>query len=96
MQEVALLHEPRWQLSSEGWHMIVGNRSVARIVADFSASHPQYKWLSIIDGHDYPDHGWHAVDFETLEMAKYDLEQWWYYMCRGVAYRPEIHEQPDD
>lgn len=91
MDNTKFLHEPRWQLSCEGWHMIVGNQSVAQIIPNFCKRLPQYKWLSIIDGPDYPNHGWHAVDFETLEMAKYDLEQWWRYMCLGERYEPEKH-----
>ena len=29
---------------------------------------------------------WHAVDFERLDIAQHDLEQWWEHRCRGVAY----------
>jgi hypothetical protein len=49
---------------------------------------PQYKWLSFIDGRDYPDHGWNAVNFETLDVAKEDIEQWWRHMCRDERYYP--------
>jgi formylglycine-generating enzyme required for sulfatase activity len=38
---------------------------------------------------DYADSPWHAVDFRTLAIAKYDIEQWWLHFCRGEAYRTD-------
>ncbi len=52
---------------------MIGNRSVARLIPNSDERFPQYHWLSVIDGDEFPDHGWHAVDFETLEIAQYNL-----------------------
>jgi len=54
---------------------------------NFDPNCSRYRWLSVIDG-DYESYGWHAVDFETQNAAKYDIEQWWSHMCRGEAFRP--------
>jgi hypothetical protein len=32
MTEVLFLHTPRWQPDGDEWHLIVGNRSVARLI----------------------------------------------------------------
>jgi hypothetical protein len=88
MNDVRLLHTPKWQLCGVNWHLIVGNHSVAKIKPNFDRHFLRYEWVSIIDCKNYIDHGWDAVDFETLEMAKYDIEQWWHHMCRGEAFRP--------
>ena len=94
MNDVKLLHTPQWHLCGADWHMIVGNRSVATIIPNFDRRSPRFRWLSILDdeyicpGTDPTFHSWHAVDFETLEIAKYDIEQWWEHMCRGVEYTP--------
>jgi hypothetical protein len=88
MNKVSLLHAPQWTLVGTQWHLIVGNRSVAKLIPNSDRTFPQYHWLSVIEYEEYPDHGWHAVDFETLEIAKHDLEQWWAHMCKGEAYRP--------
>jgi hypothetical protein len=86
MNEVKSLHVPMWQLSGTEWHLIVGNRSVAKVVPNFDRNCSRHRWLSVIDG-DYDAHGWHAVDFETVDTAKHDIEQWWSHMCRGEAFR---------
>jgi len=88
MNKVSLLHAPQWNLVGTEWHLIVGNRTVARLIPNSDHNFPQYHWLSLIGDHEYPDHGWHVVDFETLEIAKSDIEQWWAHMCRGEVYRP--------
>lgn len=88
MNDIRLLHTPQWQLSGTDWLFVVGNQTVAKLVPNFDKDRPRCKWLSIIDFPDYPDHGWHAVDFATLESAKADIEQWWQQMCRGEAFRP--------
>src|SRR5258708_5614986 len=88
MNDIKLLHKPQWTLVGTDWHMIIGNRSVAHLIPVFSPHVPQYKWLSVIEYREYNDHGWHAVDFETLDIAKYDIEQWWFHMCRGEKFRP--------
>jgi hypothetical protein len=88
MNEAQLLHEPRWALAGTEWHLVVGNRSVAKIVPNFCVRLGKAKWLSVIDASEYPDHGWHAVDFESLESAKYDIEQWWRHMRRGERFDP--------
>jgi hypothetical protein len=49
---------------------------------------PAAKWISVIEHNDYAEHGWHAVDFETLDAGKFDLEQWWADMCQGEAFTP--------
>jgi hypothetical protein len=87
MNDIKLLHAPTWRLCGTEWHLIVGNRSVAKLIPNFCAKFPQCEWISVID-EDYNSYGWDAVDFETLEIAKYDIEQWWAHMCRGVAFSP--------
>jgi len=72
MNDVRLLHTPQWQLDGDEWLMIVGNRTVAKIIANEDANFPHIHWLSVIDSHEFPDYGWHAVDFETLDVAQYD------------------------
>ena len=94
--DVRLIHPPTWQLDGDEWHMIVGNRSVAKIVPNECAMFPRVHWLSVIESHEYPDHGWHAVDFETLETAKYGLEQWWEHMCRGEEFDPNREEEEEE
>ena len=79
---------PMWQVSGTDWHLMVEGRSVAQLIPNFDPDCPQYKWLSVIEGHEFNDHGWHAVDFETLEIAKSDIEQWWLHLCRGEVFRP--------
>ena len=63
--------------------MVIGNRSVARVIPIFDVVLPKYKWLSVIDCDEFDGLRWSEVDFETLEIAKYDIEQWWVHMCRG-------------
>ena len=94
MIEVLARYTPQWIEDNDGsWHLIIGNRSVARIIANppddrWPKNWPQYQWLSLVDYKEFDDDGWHAVDFVTLEMARYDIEQWWLHMCRGESYRP--------
>ena len=88
MNTVTLLHTPQWTPVEDEWHLIVGNRSVAKLIPNSDRKFPQYNWLSVIEDPEYPDHGWHAVDFETLEIAKHDIEQWWEHMCRGETFTP--------
>jgi hypothetical protein len=93
MTAIAATQAPRWIQDGPDWHLVIGNRSVARIVPnppeDWWPKHwPQYQWLSLLDYKEFGADGWHAVDFETLEMAQYDIEQWWLHMCRGESYRP--------
>ncbi len=88
MTDVQILHAPQWQLVGDEWHMIAGNRSVARLLPNNEPQFPQYHWISVIEYEEFPAHGWHAVDFETLEIAQYDIGQWWLHMCRGETYRP--------
>jgi hypothetical protein len=88
-------HKPQWRLLDPHWVMIVGNREVARLVPNRDANFPSVKWLSLIHP-DFEDHGWHAVDFTTLAIAQADLEQWWFHMLRGEAYRPSADPQPHD
>ena len=35
MNDIRLLHTPRWQFSGTEWHLMVGNRSVAKIIHNF-------------------------------------------------------------
>jgi hypothetical protein len=100
MTEITQLHNPEWRPVDAEWHMLVGNRSVARLVpipVESRGPLPWANWLSLIDadGADYEDHGWHAVDFATLADGQRDLEQWWFHMCRGEKYRPDTGETRD-
>jgi hypothetical protein len=95
MQNVDLHNTPKWTQVGEDWHMLIGNKSVARLTPVSEENFPHIHWLSIMDSDDYEDHGWHAVDFETLEIAMYDIEQWWQHMCIGEAFDPEIHCEDD-
>jgi hypothetical protein len=89
MTEIIPLRQPRWQQDGADWIMIVGNRMMAALVPNSCDLYPQYHWLScFVGGDEYPDHGWDNVDFETLDGAKYDIEQWWRHVLRGEAYRP--------
>lgn len=78
--------DPEWRKVDTDWHFLVHNNRVAKLspVVDGNSR----RWLSEIDPH-LPDHGWHAVDFQTLDNGKYAMEQWHQYMARGIAYRPE-------
>jgi hypothetical protein len=81
---------PQWREVDNEWHMLIGNESVAKLTPNSDAERfPQYKWVSLITTDDYPDHGWHAVDFETLAVGQSDLEQWWHHARQGEAYDPE-------
>jgi hypothetical protein len=83
------LYDPEWRLVGADWHMMVGNRTVAALTPVSSEICPEYSWLSaFVGGEDFPDHGWDNVDFETLDGARHDLEQWWRHMLRGEQYRP--------
>ena len=73
--------------------MVVGNEPVAKLIPISDEQFPQYQWLSLIVTADYPEHGWHAVDFATLESAQHTLEQWWDHALRGEAYRPDGPEK---
>ena len=86
MNDVTLLHTPRWQLDGDEWLMIVGNRTVAKIIPNQHPPIPWVQWLTVIESHEFPDHGWHAVDFEALEDAQSVLENWWAYMCRDMVF----------
>ena len=93
MENVELLYKLQWNAVGDEWHLVVGNKSVARIIPNSCKWYPRIQWLSIIeDG--YEDHGWHAVDFEELYIAKYDLEQWWHAMCVGESFSPKENEPP--
>jgi hypothetical protein len=89
MTDMIPLHQPKWQLDGADWIMIVGNRVVAVLVPYCNPGHSPY-WLSRFVGgeEDYPNYGWENVDFETLDGAKSDIEQWWWHMLRGEKYRP--------
>jgi len=89
MTEIIPLHTPIWQYDGTEWHLIVGNRSVARLVTNETPVFPDIKWLSVIDDEYLDvDHGWHAVDFAELETAQFDIEQWWLHVCRGEMFAP--------
>lgn len=90
MNNFALRHTPQWNIVGNEWHMIVGNRHVATLRPNFCTRLSEYKWLALIDD-EFEDYGWHATDCETLAIAKFDLEQWWFHMCRGEAYQPDLH-----
>ncbi len=77
--------EPQWHLVGTEWHMVIGNRSVAKLSPNFAKRRPQYKWLSVLDD-EFSDEPWHAVEFGGLEIARDHIEQWWHHMCRGEAF----------
>jgi hypothetical protein len=54
------------------WHLLLGNESVAQILPNKWDGTPC--WLTAI--WDYPDYGWHAVDFFELDEAKVALTRW--------------------
>jgi hypothetical protein len=83
-----LLHKAKWRLVDTDWHMIIGNRTVAVLMANADTLFPRYRWLSRIICDSIDDFGWDGVDFERLDIAQADLEQWWKHACRGEAYRP--------
>jgi hypothetical protein len=84
----SIISFPTCRQSGETWHLLVGNESVARIIPnkdDLGLFGPIDAdiWLTIIE--DYPDYGWHAVDFADLEHAKALLMTWWVqYASRGA------------
>jgi hypothetical protein len=89
LDNIVLSHKPQWRLDGDDWCMIVGNRTVAVLVPNSCRILPQFHWLSrYVGANEYPDYGWDSVDFETLEIGQFDLEQWWFHMLRGEVYRP--------
>jgi hypothetical protein len=88
MNDVSLLHVPRWQLVETDWHLMIGNRTLAVLIPNSDTRFPRYKWLSRITCGDCEACGWDSIDFETLESAEHDIEQWWLHARRGKAYRP--------
>ena len=92
MPTLEQLHKPRWQQDGENWLMIVGNRAVAALIPNSDEQFPHYKWLSLILAESpIDDYGWCSVDFTSLEIGQYDLEQWWHYASRGERYNPRLH-----
>jgi hypothetical protein len=64
----------------------VGNRSVAKVIPNFDPNSSWHRRLSVIEDADFDDRGWHAVDFERLDVAKVDIEHWWLRMCQGETF----------
>ena len=92
MTKIEQLHKPRWQPDDENWLMIVGNRAVAVIIPNSDERFPHYKWLSeILSDSPYAEYGWSAVDFSSLAIAQYEIEQWWHHASRGLRYDPQLH-----
>ena len=91
MNDIICLHKPQWNLVGVEWHMIVGNRLAAKVVPNFCCFFPQYKWLTLVEYKEFDDHGLDAVDFGDLVSAKFALEMWWRFLCRGEQYIPELH-----
>ena len=92
MTNIEQLHQPRWQPDGENWLMLVGNRAVAALIPNSDDMFPHYRWLSVILAESpFDDHGWCSVDFTTLEIAQYDIEQWWHHAARGERYDPRLH-----
>ena len=92
-QEPSAEIAPQWRQADNNWEMVVGERTVAALIPISDAQFPQYNWLSFIVSDDYPEHGWHAVDFGTLADGQHVLEQWWHHARKGEAYRPEVHDK---
>ncbi len=89
MKDTLILHQPKWEFDGTNWHMLVGNRCAAHLAPTGNCKHlPWAKWVSFIEFEEFEDHGWHAVDFGSLAEAQHDLEEWWFHMCQGEAYRP--------
>jgi hypothetical protein len=87
LNDVRLLHKPRWQLVDRFWEMIAGNRTVAVLIpVKFRPWVPRFRWLTRILCDELPDYCWDNVDC-TLEGGQELLEQWWRHACRGEAYR---------
>jgi hypothetical protein len=90
MVEIAALHRPHWQQDGENWLMIVGNPAVAALIPNSDEQFPHYKWLSLIFAESlFDDYGRCSVDFTSLEIAQYDIEQWWHHASRGEP--PRLH-----
>ena len=90
MQNVDLLHTPKWTQVGEDWQLLVRNKSVALLIPVSEEKFPHIHWVSVL--YYYDDLDWHTVDFETLESAMCDTEQWWLDMCRGL--RPPRPPKP--
>ena len=89
MSNIQQLQKPHWQQDGDNWLMIFGNHAVAAIIPNADERLPHVQWLSLILAESpFDDHGWNAVDFTSLDIAQYDLEQWWHHASRGVPYNP--------
>jgi hypothetical protein len=77
-------HLPVWQDEAGTSLLIVGNRTVARIIPNSNPGWPQYNWLTVIEREfDTLSPSWHAVDFGDLETARHHILQWWLHRRRG-------------
>ncbi|MGP0092319.1 MAG: hypothetical protein ACLPKB_20515 [Xanthobacteraceae bacterium] len=76
-----MIHLPVWRQDGDTWHLLIGNESVAQIIPSedtngIYGTPGALAWLSVISD-EYPDYGWHAVDFPELDHAKALLTTWW-------------------
>ncbi len=90
MNNVTQLYRPQWNLCGNEWHLVSGNKLVAKLVPNFCEMFPKYKWISVIEP-EFESFGWHAVDFQSLDAGKFDLEHWWLFLCQGERYEPHTH-----
>ena len=90
MTNIEQLHQPSLAAGRRNWLMLVGNRAVAALIPNSDDMFPHYRWLSVILAESpFDDHGWCSVDFTTLKIAQYDIEQWWHHAARGERYDPQ-------
>ena len=69
-----MTHQIIWREVDRVWHLLSGNESVAQILPNERDGDGSPCWLTAI--WDYPDYGWHAVDFFELAEAKAALTRW--------------------
>jgi hypothetical protein len=83
---------PQWREVDGAWEMNVNGKVMASVGPIANGETPEREWHSLIVTNDVPDYGWHHIDFQTLDEAKFHIEQWWEHARRGEAYRPEAPE----
>ena len=48
MNDIELLHKPVWRFIDDEWHMLIGNRSIVRLVSNFDPCR-RFRWISVFD-----------------------------------------------
>jgi hypothetical protein len=80
---------PQWREVEGACEMTVDGKVMASVGPIANGGTSERQWHSLIVTNDVPDYGWHHIDFQTLDEAKFHIEQWWHHARRGEAYRPE-------